>query len=60
MKKIIICLLGCCLLSAVLLGCSKQDSTTEEDITMEKAPAADSGRRHPDVESGLRLMRFST
>jgi len=39
MKKFIICLLGCCFLSAMLLGCSKQDSTIEEANTTETAPA---------------------
>ena len=41
MKKLIIYLLGWCFLSAALLGCSPQDSTTEEATTAETAPAAE-------------------
>ena len=38
MKKLIICLLVSCILSAMLLCCSKQDSATEEATITETAP----------------------
>ena len=39
MRRTIICLIGFCFLSAMLLCCSRQDSTTEEATTVETEPA---------------------
>lgn len=53
MKKLTIYLLGFCLLSIAVLGCSQKDSATEEAITAETAPAVEQQAAPPALKPAV-------